>query len=143
MNKVPSVSDLDEGKAGLSNDMNKMKRDLLKKSADLKNRYHKAVAVQTSIVWNIKNDEKYAWADNPNQTARWKEALAGLDVAIDADKCCRFFLTNADDDVKWEWGDHLTANLHKFAGLALTSAIETLEKQQVRFNKMHLMNLQG
>jgi len=138
--EVPVAKKANDGEEG---DVKKMKRDLLKKASDLKKRYHKAVSVQTSIDWNIKHDEKYCWANNPSQASRFKSAVDSLEEAIDADRCCRFFLTNEEEDVKKEWSEGLTSNLHKFAGVALSSAIEGLEKEQIRFNKMHLMNLQG
>ena len=108
----------------------------------MKLRYHRAVSVQSSIDRNIQLDERYSWAKSPGQLHRFQAAVSALEKAIDSERFSRFWVTNTVDDVKKEFGSGLTTSLTAFTGAAVTDAIEVLEEEQSRFNKMHISNHQ-
>ena len=104
-------------------------------------RYHSIIAIQNTIEWNITNDPAYDfWVNNEKQAARFLAAKTALSESIDADRNHRFFLTNDIESVRAKLTDNFDAYLAKFTGQAVMTAIQGLEREQTRFNAMHLAN---
>lgn len=120
-------------------------KEAIKTATEIKMRVNSASAIQATIDWNVKNDEAYAWANNPAQHKRFTTARTALDEIIDSDRFHRFFLSNSIELVKSSYGGDqgaLLQRLERFAGQTLKTAIENLEREQDRFNSMHASNLE-
>ena len=130
----------DPGSGGKDDDK-KQKAALMKKAQNLKNKYLNVTAIQATINRNIETDEKYDWANNPIQKHKFTHAQQELQGSLDKARFNVFFVTNDAANLKPKFGTDLTAHLNKF--MLLEPTITLMEKEQIRFNKMHIANMES
>ena len=109
---------------------------------DLMKRYLATTAVQARIDRAIQDDSAYAWAKNPVQRQKFAETASTPEAALNSNYFHRFFVTNDMANVRAKFAKECEPNLVRFHD-DLKDAVCALEKQQARFNKMHLANCEG
>lgn len=108
----------------------------LRRAVALKERYLKVVALQSGIERNIKHDDAYEWARNPNQLERFRVAKDKLDAARELYDFNGYFLLNDMGFVKAKYPDaDLGGHYAKF--MDMQASVEDMEREQSRFNRMH------
>lgn len=116
----------------------KKKAALCREAASLKEKYLRTVAVQSTIERQVAEDPAFEWARNDTQKQRFFVVKDSMDKSLSADTFNSWWLVNDIASAKKKFGLELYICLQKF--VAIRPALENLELEQARFQKMHRAN---
>ena len=116
----------------------KRRAAIIRKAATVKEKFLRATAIQATLDERIATDPKYEWARTVVQETRFKDAKAQLQDAIGAEEFHHWWITNDISAAKELYGNDLLPHLERF--LKIADAVTNLEKEQMRFQKMHRAN---
>lgn len=121
------------------NDEKKKRNSIFREATALKERYLKAVAVQSTIERQVASDPSFEWAKNATQQQRFDLVKSGVETAIQVDNFNQYWLVNDLASAKKKFGiNELDMLCGKFVGVK--QAVDALETEQARFQKMHRAN---
>ena len=119
----------------------KAKLDLFRKAATTKGLYLTLRGAQAQLLHSISGDDAYAWANNPDTLNRLKDAEAQVTKFVEGCPCNQFCIVHDAAEVRKVHGD--SPDLHRHLSRFVTelqSSLEGLQREQRRFNRMHVAN---